>query len=61
MKGPEERMKVILSEALLDPKKTAELLRKAKNISGITDTLINNRAKSLPGVLGSSLLLNKDN
>lgn len=52
--GADKELKTMIAEALLDPKKTAELMKKA-NQKGLLEKVLP-QAGALPGLLGMSLL-----
>jgi endo-alpha-1,4-polygalactosaminidase (GH114 family) len=52
-------MKTLLADTLLDPKKTAELLKRTQNISNVEKLLSNKAAQKLPSSVITAILLNR--
>jgi hypothetical protein len=59
LNGPETEMKTLLADTLLDPKKTAELLKRTQNISNVEKLLGNKTAQKLPSPVVTAILLNR--
>jgi hypothetical protein len=59
LNGPETEMKTLLADTLLDPKKTAELLKRTQNISNVEKLLSNKAAQKLPSSVITAILLNR--
>ena len=58
--GAQADMKGMLADVLLDPKKTAELLRLSQDRGIIPELFNNKKIQSMPGIMGATISKNKD-